>query len=115
MLLESTRAFSNSSRYRVCALHSALPMNEQQHAFEIPPKHVRKIILSTNVAETGVTIPDAVFVVDTCLVKETRFDDASRMRSLVQCRVPQSSAEQRRGRAGRVATVLLSPYHEVGI
>ncbi len=101
-LLESTRAFSDARRYRVCALHSALPMQEQQRAFEIPPAHVRKIILSTNVAETGVTIPDAVFVVDTCLVKETRFDDASRMRSLVQCRVPRSSAEQRRGRAGRV-------------
>ena len=43
MLLESTRAFSNSSRYRVCALHSALPMNEQQHAFEIPPSTYEKL------------------------------------------------------------------------
>ena len=100
--LESTRCFSDKRKYRICALHSVLPMSEQQQAFDIPPKQIRKIILSTNVAETGVTIPDAVFVIDTCLVKETRFDDSSRMRSLVQCRVPRSSAEQRRGRAGRV-------------
>ena len=43
------------------------------------PKGVRKIVIATNIAETGITIPDAVFVVDTCRVKETGYDERKGM------------------------------------
>ena len=75
---------------------------KQQDAFSTPPSGIHKIVLATNIAETGVTIPDVVFVIDTCLVKETRFNEHTRIRGLVQCYIPQSSGKQRRGRAGRV-------------
>lgn len=103
--LLSSREFSDPQRWHICALHSQLTMKEQAMAFKVPNNATvsRKIVLSTNIAETGVTIPDVVFVVDTCLVKETRFNQHNRMRSLVQCHVPRSSGEQRRGRAGRFA------------
>jgi ATP-dependent RNA helicase DHX29 len=100
--LLSTRTFSNRNKYLVVGLHSVLSMDDQIRAFETPPKGVRKIVLSTNIAETGVTIPDVVFVIDTCLVKETRYNEHTRIRGLVQCYIPQSSGKQRQGRAGRV-------------
>eukprot|EP01134_Creolimax_fragrantissima_P006069 CFRG6069T1 len=61
-----------------------------------------KIILSTNIAETGVTIPDVTVVLDTCRQREMRFDEVNGTDKLEECFVSQSSALQRRGRAGRV-------------
>ena len=101
-MLLSDRHFSNRSNYVVRTLHAGLTMEEQNQAFESPPSNIRKIVLSTNIAETGVTIPDVVFVIDTLSVKEVRYNESTRVSSLVKCLVPQSSAEQRRGRAGRV-------------
>jgi ATP-dependent RNA helicase DHX29 len=101
-ILSGNRTFSNRKRYRIVPLYSSLSIGQQQDAFSTPPSGIRKIVLATNIAETGVTIPDVVFVIDTCLVKETRFNEHTRIRGLVQCYIPQSSGKQRRGRAGRV-------------
>ena len=102
-ILISDHRFANSNNYIVRTLHAGLTMDEQSQAFDIPINpNVRKIVLSTNIAETGVTIPDVVFVIDALEVKEVRYNERTRIRSLVKCTVPQSSAEQRRGRAGRV-------------
>ena len=49
----------------VVILHSQIGSSESKKAFQSPPKGSRKIVLATNVAETGVTIPDIVYVVDT--------------------------------------------------
>ena len=100
--LLGNRTFANRKRYRIVPLFSSLSIAQQQDAFSTPPSGIRKIVLATNIAETGVTIPDVVFVIDTCLVKETRFNEHTRIRGLVQCYIPQSSGKQRRGRAGRV-------------
>ena len=59
-------------RYRIIALHSILSSQDQSLAFDIPPSGMRKIVIATNIAETGITIPDVVFVVDCGKVKETR-------------------------------------------
>ena len=59
-------------RYELIALHSVLSSADQARAFNIPPPGVRKIVIATNIAETGITIPDVVFVIDTGKVKETR-------------------------------------------
>jgi HrpA-like RNA helicase len=55
--------FNDSSKFEVHVLHSAIPVADQQLVFSPPPKGVRRVILSTNIAETSVTIPDVVFVV----------------------------------------------------
>ena len=76
---------------------------EQREVFEHPPPGVRKIVLSTNVAETSVTIDDIGYVLDACRMKEMRYDAVRRMSSLEDTVVSRTNARQRRGRAGRVA------------
>ena len=61
-----------------------------------------KVVLSTNVAETSITIDDVVCVVDTGRVKEERYDGERLMSSLEDVMVSKAAAKQRRGRAGRV-------------
>uniref|UniRef100_A0A8C4ZKH8 ATP-dependent RNA helicase DHX29 n=1 Tax=Gadus morhua TaxID=8049 RepID=A0A8C4ZKH8_GADMO len=89
-------------RYVLVALHSTLSSKDQASAFTVPPAGVRKIVLSTNIAETGVTIPDVVFVIDSGKTKENKYHESSQMSSLVETFVSKASALQRQGRAGRV-------------
>ncbi|XP_040833473.1 ATP-dependent RNA helicase DHX29 isoform X2 [Ochotona curzoniae] len=100
-LLSNDRRFY-SERYRVIALHSILSTQDQAAAFTLPPAGVRKIVLATNIAETGITIPDVVFVIDTGRTKENKYHESSQMSSLVETFVSKASALQRQGRAGRV-------------
>lgn len=60
------------------------------------------MVLSTNIAETGVTIPDVVYVLDTGKMKESRYDSKKNISSLRECYVSQANVKQRKGRAGRV-------------
>lgn len=101
-LLSSDKRFRAKDRYRLVALHSTLSSKDQAAAFTVPPSGVRKIVLSTNIAETGVTIPDVVFVIDTGKTKENKYHESSQMSSLVETFVSKASALQRQGRAGRV-------------
>jgi len=87
--------------FSIHLLHSSIPVSEQQLIFDPPPTGVRRIILSTNIAETSVTIPDVVYVVDAARVKEQRYDPARHMSSLVSAWVGSSNIKQRAGRAGR--------------
>ncbi|KAH9081657.1 P-loop containing nucleoside triphosphate hydrolase protein [Lactarius deliciosus] len=89
------------NRYSIHLLHSSIPVAEQQVVFHPPPAGVRRIILSTNIAESSVTIPDVVYVVDTAKVKEQRYDPTRHMSSLVSAWVGSSNLKQRAGRAGR--------------
>ncbi|XP_070845311.1 ATP-dependent RNA helicase DHX29 [Chaetodon trifascialis] len=101
-LLSSDKRFRDKNRFRIVALHSTLSSKDQAAAFTVPPAGVRKIVLSTNIAETGVTIPDVVFVIDTGKTKENKYHESSQMSSLVETFVSKASALQRQGRAGRV-------------
>ncbi|CAM9851871.1 unnamed protein product, partial [Ectocarpus fasciculatus] len=61
--------FNDEEKTRVYPLHGSLSTTDQKAIFEVPPKGVRKIVVSTNIAETSITIEDCVFVVDSCRVK----------------------------------------------
>lgn len=78
-------------------LHSSLSKSEQKRVYETYPK--RKIVLSTNIAETSVTIDDIVFVIDSCRVKIKIMDQSSVIYKIAF--INKSSAKQRMGRAGR--------------
>ncbi|XP_071120000.1 ATP-dependent RNA helicase dhx29-like [Mytilus edulis] len=101
-LLQSDRKFSDTKRYQILALHSVLSSSDQSLAFKVPPPGVRKIVIATNIAETGITIPDVVFVIDTGKVKETRYIESSQMSSLKEVFISKANGKQRQGRAGRV-------------
>jgi hypothetical protein len=77
--LKHSPELSNKGRSRwstrILPLHSSLSTYEQNLVFQICPPNIRKIIVSTNIAETSVTIEDVVYVIDTCRVKENRYDE----------------------------------------
>ena len=85
----------------VIILHSQIGSSESKKAFQPPPRGCRKIVLATNVAETGVTIPDIVYVVDTGKVKLKSFDSLTNTSMLKAEWISRTSATQRKGRAGR--------------
>jgi len=86
----------------VHVLHSSVASEDQSAAFLPPPPGQHKIVLATNIAETGITIPDITCVIDTGRHREMRYDEKRKISRLVECFVAQSNAKQRRGRAGRV-------------
>lgn len=86
----------------VFPLHANLSPEDQRKVFKKPKSGCRKVVVSTNVAETSITIDDIVYVVDIGLVKETRYDAQSGLTKLVETRCSKANARQRRGRAGRV-------------
>jgi ATP-dependent RNA helicase DHX57 len=88
-------------KYLVLPLHSSLTSEEQAMIFT-KPKGARKIILSTNIAETSVTIDDCVFVIDSGRMREKHFDPNRNMESLEVVWTTRANALQRKGRAGRV-------------
>lgn len=87
---------------RALPLHGGLPPSHQARVFDRPPAGVLKVVVSTNVAETSITIDDVVCVIDSGRVKEMRFDPERGIARLQETWVSQASAQQRRGRAGRV-------------
>ncbi|KFM66123.1 hypothetical protein X975_02723, partial [Stegodyphus mimosarum] len=88
-------------KIKILQLHGKLDVQEQQKIFERIPVGMRKVVFSTNCAETSVTIPGIRYVVDCGMVKESQYDSVRNMSILCVGFVSRSSAEQRRGRAGR--------------
>ncbi|PIO52598.1 helicase protein [Teladorsagia circumcincta] len=81
-------------------LYSSLPPNQQQRIFEAPPPS-RKCVVSTNIAETSLTIDGVVFVIDPGFSKQKVYNPRIRVESLLVCPISKASAMQRAGRAGR--------------
>ena len=86
----------------ILPLHGKLQPEDQQKVFKEYEK--RKIVFATNVAETSVTIPGVKCIIDTGLAKELSFDPKKNMNSLEVNLISKSSAEQRKGRAGRTSS-----------
>jgi ATP-dependent RNA helicase DHX29 len=123
-----------SSDFKLYPLHSTLTSESQGAVFEVPPVGIRKIVvggwtssivplalmtaLATNIAETGITIPDITCVIDSGKHREmrfdysyrvsiycstvSRFDEKRQISRLIETFIAKSNAAQRRGRAGRV-------------
>jgi ATP-dependent helicase HrpB len=90
-------------RVEVLELHGDLPVEQQSRVLQPASDGVRRVVLATNVAESSVTLPGVRVVVDSGLAREPRFDPNSGFSRLEVVAIAQSSADQRAGRAGRVA------------
>ena len=87
----------------VLELHGDLPVDRQSRVLQPAPDGRRRVVLATNVAESSVTLPGVRVVIDSGLAREPRYDPNSGFSRLDAVAVSQASADQRAGRAGRVA------------
>src|SRR3546814_4001417 len=87
----------------ILPLHGDLPIDQQSQVLQPDPQGRRRVILATNVAESSVTLPGVRVVIDSGLAREPRFDPGSGFSRLDVVNISQASADQRAGRAGRVA------------
>lgn len=94
---------SVAGNVRVHVLHGTMPLAEQDAALAAAPPGMRKVVLSTSVAETSLTVEGVRVVVDGGLSRVPRHDVTAGLTRLHTLRVSRASADQRRGRAGRVA------------
>ena len=112
--IHETRELLEGRRYRgteVLPLFGRLTAAEQQRVFGRSGR--RRIVVATNIAETSLTIPGIRYVVDTGLARLSRFNPRTRTRRLPIEPISQSSADQRKGRCGRVANgVCIRLYSE---
>jgi ATP-dependent helicase HrpB len=102
-LSEAESMLSDQRQFKCVPLHGSLPLVEQEKA--IAPAHVgiRKIIFTTNIAETSLTIEGITCVIDSGLEKRLSFSPSSGMSKLTTTKISKASAEQRKGRAGRLS------------
>ncbi|KAF1329558.1 Atp-dependent RNA helicase, partial [Globisporangium splendens] len=105
-MYESLSELQNSSSglVRVFVLHSGLELEHQQEAFRTIDQKSTKVILSTNIAESSVTIPDVTHVINCGIEKQIEMPNAGSTHAevLINTWCSQASAKQRAGRAGRV-------------
>lgn len=95
----------------IIPLYGALVREEQDRVFGEFGK--RKIVLSTNLAETSITVPDVRFVIDSGVAKVPRVDPRTGIRTLQEEPIARASCDQRSGRAGRTAPgVAVRLYHK---
>ncbi|KAL5151115.1 putative pre-mRNA-splicing factor ATP-dependent RNA helicase DEAH9 [Glycine soja] len=92
----------HSSGLIVLPLYSGLSRAEQELVFSQAPRGKRKVIISTNIAETSLTLEGIVYVVDSGFSKQRFYNPISDIENLVVAPISRASARQRAGRAGRV-------------
>ncbi|KNC85044.1 hypothetical protein SARC_02769 [Sphaeroforma arctica JP610] len=85
----------------VLPLYSLLPVPDQKLVFQSPPPNRTKVILSTNLAETSITIDDIVYVIDSGKCRVTEYLTDMHIQALVTALISKANCQQRRGRAGR--------------
>ncbi|KAF1807654.1 putative ATP-dependent RNA helicase DHX34 [Mucor lusitanicus] len=90
-----------SKKWIILMLHSSLTVEDQEKVFDSPAEGIRKCIISSNIAETSITIDGIRFIIDSGKVKEMNHDPASKLSRLSEFWISKASAKQRTGRAGR--------------
>jgi ATP-dependent RNA helicase HrpB len=103
MLISETLKKTNNSDVFISALYGNLSKEEQDRAIKAPPKGKRKIVLSTNIAQTSLTIEGIKIVIDSGLQNSSVFNSSSGMNKLQSSFISLDSATQRAGRAGRLS------------
>ncbi|KAJ8955968.1 hypothetical protein NQ314_006817 [Rhamnusium bicolor] len=98
-LIEETK---RKEKMFVVPMYGSLPYYEQLKVFKPAPQGYRKVVVATNVAETSVTIPGIVYVIDCGFVKMRWFNNETHTDSLLTLPISKASADQRAGRAGRM-------------
>ena len=94
-------ANKNFKPFEVLPLYGALSSKNQQLVFKKVPHGTRKIIVSTNIAETSLTIDGVVYVIDSGLSKQKIYNPRMKFESLLVSSISKANAKQRAGRAGR--------------
>ncbi|XP_011352602.1 probable ATP-dependent RNA helicase spindle-E isoform X2 [Ooceraea biroi] len=90
------------AKWDIIILHSLISTEDQEKIFKKPPKGFRRIILSTNIAESSITVPNAKYVIDFCMTKLLVVNSETNYQHLELCWASKSNCQQRAGRAGRV-------------
>lgn len=104
LLLERTRKLGSKMKELVILpIYANLPSDMQAKIFEPTPPGSRKVVLATNIAETSLTIDGIIYVIDPGFCKQNSFNARTGMESLIVTPISKASANQRAGRAGRVA------------
>ncbi|KAL3368637.1 hypothetical protein AABB24_009465 [Solanum stoloniferum] len=85
----------------ILPLHGSLPPEMQVRVFSPPPPNCRRFIVSTNIAETSLTVDGVVYVIDSGYVKQRQYNPSTGMYSLEVVQISKVQAKQRAGRAGR--------------
>ncbi|XP_954145.1 DEAD-box family helicase, putative [Theileria annulata] len=86
----------------ILSIYSSLPSDMQNKIFEPTPENSRKVILSTNISETSITLDNIVYVIDTGFCKLSLYSPKTGLDSLIVVPCSKANANQRSGRAGRV-------------
>ncbi len=102
-LSQDPKSRSAIPKLLILPLFAALPQHAQQRVFGKTPPRSRKVILSTNIAETSLTVPGIRYVVDGGKCKKKQFRSRLGLDSLLVKPISKSAANQRKGRAGREA------------
>ncbi|XP_071964030.1 pre-mRNA-splicing factor ATP-dependent RNA helicase DHX16-like [Antedon mediterranea] len=104
MLQERTKKLgSKIKELIILPIYANLPSDLQAKIFEPTPPGARKIVLATNIAETSLTIDGIIYVIDPGFCKQKSYNARTGMESLLVTPISKASANQRAGRAGRVA------------
>uniref|UniRef100_A0A4W4EBT1 ATP-dependent RNA helicase TDRD9 n=1 Tax=Electrophorus electricus TaxID=8005 RepID=A0A4W4EBT1_ELEEL len=98
-------------RLQVYPLHSTVTLEEQNGVFLVPLPGYRKVILSTNIAESSVTVPDVKYVIDFCLARHLVCDKETNYQCLRLTWASKTNCNQRKGRAGRVSKGFCYHFH----
>lgn len=101
--LEHMTALKSSQPLWVLPLYSLLPSYKQQRVFDPPPEGARLCVVTTNVAETSLTIPNIKYIVDSGRQKTRLYDKVTGVSAFVVTFTSKAAANQRAGRAGRTA------------
>ncbi len=108
---EEIRAYLGHKTFQVLPLYAALSEDKQRKVFEVSREP--KIICSTNIAETSLTLPNVKVVIDSGQTKVMRMDPQLGLDRLETLRISRASSDQRAGRAGRVSEgVCIRLWHE---
>jgi len=100
--VSALRSRNISKPAEILPLYASLQSKEQQKVFQPPEdQNARKIIVSTNIAETSVTIDGIVYVIDVGYVKQNRYNPKYHRSILERVFISKAAADQRKGRAGR--------------